>query len=162
MNGSAAYEVSVTRESTAQPLRKPKRLPDAKVYFPPVKKEKVKLMVAPLSILGVAAVAVLMFLVVFHYANLYEAKTANAALEKTYAQLLEVKNALTGQYESALNLTEIEARARELGMAEPQSNQIVYVQVPNGNAASAEKTDSVSQAFASFASAVESAKEYFS
>ena len=162
MNGSAAYEISVTRESTAQPLRKPRRLPDAKVYFPPEKKEKVKLQIAPLSILGVATVAILMFLVVLNYARLYEAKTANAELEQTYAQLLEERNALTGQYESALNLTEIEARARELGMTEPQSHQIVYVQVPDGSAASAEKTDSVSQAFASFASAVESAKEYFS
>ena len=45
MNGSAAYEISVTRESTAQPLRKPRRLPDAKVYFPPEKKEKVKLQI---------------------------------------------------------------------------------------------------------------------
>lgn len=162
MNGSAAYEVSVTRESTAQPLRKPKRLPDAKVYFPPVKKVQAKLKIAPLTILGTAAVAVLMFFVVFHYARLYEAKMAAAELEKTYAQLLSEKNALTGQYESALNMVQVEARARELGMAEPQSHQIVYVQVGNGESASVVKNDPVSNAFASFSTAMEDAMEYFS
>lgn len=162
MNGSAAYEVSVTRESTAQPLRKPKRLPDAKVYFPPAKKEQAKLKIAPLAILGTAAVAVLMFFVVFNYARLYEAKTAAAELEKTYAKLLSEKTALTGQYESALDLTAAEARARELGMAEPQSHQIVYVQVPKGGSASVEKNDPVSGAFAEFTAAMEDAMEYFS
>lgn len=158
MNGSAAYEVSVTRESTAQPLRKPKRLPDAKVYYPPVKKVQAKLKVAPLTILGTAAVAVLMFFVIFNYARLYEAKTAAAELERTYAQLLEEKNALTGQYESALDLTAVEERARELGMAEPQAGQIVYVQVDGSAAADNE----VSKTFADFAARVDRAKEYFS
>ena len=158
MNGSAAYEVSVTRESTAQPLRKPKRLPDAKVYFPPVKKVQVKLKVSPLTILGTAAVAVLMFFVIFNYARLYEAKTAKAELEQTYAQLLAEKNALTGQYESALDLTAVEERARELGMSEPQADQIVYVQVDGSAAAD----NAASKAFADFAARVDRAKEYFS
>ena len=158
MNGSAAYEVSVTGESTAQPLRKPKRLPDAKVYFPPVKKVQAKLKVSPLAILGTAAVAVLMFFVIFNYARLYEAKTAKAELEQVYAQLLAEKNALSGQYESALDLTAVEERARELGMSEPQAGQIVYVQVGEGTAADNE----VSKAFADFAARVDRAKEYFS
>lgn len=164
MNGSAAYEVSVTRESTAQPLRKPKRLPDAKVYYPPVKKEKVKLKVAPLTILGTATVAVLLFFVIFNYARLYEAKMAAAELEETYAGLLAEQNALTGQYESALDLGEIEERAREMGMSEPQSNQIVYVQIPDGavETPTEEETDPISQVFASFTATVESAMEYFS
>lgn len=159
MNGSAAYEVSVTRESTAQPLRKPKRLPDAKVYFPPVKKVQAKLKVSPLAILGTIAVAVLLFLVIFNYARLYEAKTAAAELEQTYAQLLAEKNALTGQYESALDLAAVEARARELGMAEPQAGQIVNVQVESGAVGN---ENEASKAFADFAARVAMAKEYFS
>ncbi len=129
-NGSAAYEAAPSRETTARPLRKPRRLPDAKVYYPPVKKVKAKLQVAPLTVLGVAAVAVLLFCVIFNYARLYEAKTAAAELEKEYAQLLAQQSALTGQYESALDLSAIEERARELGMTEPVEGQIVYVQVP--------------------------------
>ena len=160
MNGSAAYEASVTRESTAQPLRKPKRLPDAKVYFPPVKKVQAKLKIAPLAVLGAAAVAVLLFFVIFNYARLYEAKTAKAELEQTYAQLLAEKSALSGQYESALDLTAVEARARELGMAEPEEGQLVYVQV--GDRAAVDGENEVSRAFADFANAVERAKEYFS
>ncbi len=164
MNGSAAYEVSVTRESTAQPLRKPKRLPDAKVYYPPVKKEKARLKIAPLTILGTVTVAVLLFLAVFNYARLYEAKTAAAELEETYAELLAEQNALRGQYESALDLGQIEERAREMGMSEPQSHQIVYVQIPDGadQMPVEEESNPVSQAFASFTATVEGAMEYFS
>lgn len=153
MNGSAAYEVSATQRVEAQPIRRPRRLPDAKVCYPPVKQQQPRVRIAPLTVLGTLAVAVLMFLVVYHYASLYEAKMAAAELEQSYARLLTQQEALQGQYESALNMEQVEQRARELGMSEPSKDQIVYVSFSDAEAQTEQK-DPAYQIFADFSAAI--------
>lgn len=152
MNGSAAYEVSAAQRIEAQPIRRPRRLPDAKVCYPPVKQQP-RVRIAPLTVLGTLAVAVLMFLVVYHYASLYEAKMAAAELEQSYARLLTQQEALQGQYESALNMEQVEQRARELGMSEPSKDQIVYVSFSDLETQT-EKKDPAYQIFADFSAAI--------
>ena len=162
-NGSAAYSVYTGSKSAPRPEQNPKRLPDAKVYYPPEKKTKAKLKIAPLTVLGTAVVAVLLFFVVFHHASLYEAKMAAAELRETRDALLLEQEGLLAQFEQSVDMKEIEARARELGMSEPSSTQIVPIHVNSGiqpQEQDLQRANSFSEVFAALCATVEQAQEY--
>lgn len=124
-NGSAAYDIY--QDTAARPLLQPKRLPDAPVRFPPVKKTKAKLSVAPLTILGVVAVVVMCFVLIHSYASLYEAESQVADLQQANSALQAQQEDLLLRYEKSVDLEEIAQRAEALGMHLPTADQIVYV-----------------------------------
>lgn len=124
-NGSAAYDIY--QDTAARPLLQPKRLPDAPVRFPPVKKTKAKLSVAPLTILGVVAVVVMCFVLIHSYASLYEAESQVADLQQENSALQAQQEDLLLRYEKSVDLEEIAQRAEALGMHLPTADQIVYV-----------------------------------
>lgn len=124
-NGSAAYDIY--QDTAARPLLQPKRLPDAPVRFPPVKKTKAKLSVAPLTILGVVAVVVMCFVLIHSYASLYEAESQVADLQQENSALQAQQEDLLLRYEKSVGLEEIARRAEALGMHLPTADQIVYV-----------------------------------
>ena len=158
-NGSAAYNID--RENTARPIVQPKRLPDAPVRFPPKQKKKAKLAVAPLTVLGMAAVAVMLFLSVYSYARLYEAKTQVSQQQETKAALLNEQKDLLLRYENAIDLEAVAERAEELGMGLPTAGQIIYVDLEEA-AAPEEDANSFGKIFDSFISQLGEAVEYFS
>lgn len=126
-NGSAAYDIY--QETSARPLVRPQRLPDAPVRFPPVKKVKAKLSVAPLTVLGIIAVAVMCFVLIHSLASLYEAESQTEELRQEGSALLAEQKDLLLRYENALDLGQVEKRATELGMGLPSAQQIVYIHV---------------------------------
>lgn len=167
-NGNAAYELGFDRrqQSTAQPLERPQRLPEAPVRRQPVKKVKARVAVSPFALLGSAVVVVLLFLVVFSYVSLYETQTEVAELEDQLTVLAEEQAHLDAKYEDNLDLDAVEQRARELGMKEPNPDQIVYVRVQTGDttelySAPQEKNFFV-RIYDAFRSAFSDAMEYFS
>lgn len=127
VNGSAAYDIY--QDTAARPLLQPKRLPDAPVRFPPVKKTKAKLSVAPLTILGVVAVVVMCFVLIHSYASLYEAESQVADLQQENSALQAQQEDLLLRYEKSVDLEEIAQRAEALGMHLPTADQIVYVEL---------------------------------
>ena len=68
-------------------------------------------------------------LVVFSYIRLYEARSDVGKLQTQLSTLEEQQARLQSQYDNALDLEQIEKRAKELGMRQPGSSQIIYVQV---------------------------------
>ena len=157
-NGSAAYDVR--RRNTAQPLEQPERLPDAPARRKPARHVRARLGISPLTALGAAAAVLMLALVVFSYIRLYEAQqTQLSTLEEQQARL-------QSQYDNALDLEQIEKRAKELGMRQPGSSQIIYVQVDADDttevyAAPAEKNVFV-RVIDAFRSAFTDAINYFS
>ena len=161
-NGSAAYDVR--RRNTAQPLERPERLPDAPARHKPARHVRARLGISPLTALGAAAL--MLALVVFRYIRLYEARSDVGKLQTQLSTLEEQQARLQSQYDNALDLEQIEKRAKELGMRQPGSSQIIYVQVDADDttevyAAPAEKNVFV-RVIDAFRSAFTDAINYFS
>lgn len=130
MNGSAAYNIH--GQTAARPLMQPKRLPDAPVIYPPVRKAKAKYAIAPLTVLGIVAVIVVCFLLIYSYASLFEAKVELDELRQEQTELLNERKDLLLRYENGIDMEQVEKRATELGMALPDADQIIYVDVDTG------------------------------
>lgn len=113
-NGSAAYDVR--RRNTAQPLERPERLPDAPARRKPARHVRARLGISPLTALGAAAAVLMLALVVFSYIRLYEARSDVGKLQTQLSTLEEQQARLQSQYDNALDLEQIEKRAKELGM----------------------------------------------
>ena len=163
-NGSAAYDIHYN--SAAQPLQQPERLPDAPAQRQPVRKVKARLAVSPFAILGPAVAMVLLFLVVFSYVRMYEAKSLTGELSKELTAQSERNERLKAQFEDKLDLDQVKERALELGMRQPTSSQIVYIHVDTGDTTqvfSAKKERNFAQSvFDAFRSLFTDALEYFS
>ncbi len=167
-NGNAAYELGFTpgQQNTARPLERPQRLPESPVRKQPAKRVRAKVAVAPLALLGTVVVFALLFLVIFSYVSLYETQTDVAELENTLEVLNEQQAHLEAKYEAALDLEAVEQRARDLGMKEPNPDQIVYVRVETGDTtqlyAAPQEESFFTRVFDAFRSAFRDAMEYFS
>lgn len=72
----------------------------------------------------------MLVLVIFGYAQVYESASRLGEMRDTVAQLQEENQKLQNQYDSSINLEQIEERARELGMQQPTANQIVTLHIP--------------------------------
>ena len=163
-NGSAAYDVR--RRNTAQPLERPERLPDAPARRKSARHVRARLGISPLTALGAAAAVLMLALVVFSYIRLYEARSDVGKLQTQLSTLEEQQARLQSQYDNALDLEQIEKRAKELGMRQPGSSQIIYVQVDPDDttevyAAPAEK-NVFARVIDAFRSAFTDAINYFS
>ncbi len=165
-NGSAAYDVYTAANQNALPKQRPAHLPDAPARRRPARRTRTKPAFSPFALLGGAMACVMLFLVVFSYVRLYEAKSQVGELETQLADLNEEQARLQSQYEGALDLEKIEKRAKELNMRKPGPSQIVYVQVQSDDTAevyTAPKEQNIFQrAFESFRSVFSDAVEYFS
>ena len=86
--------------------------------------------VSPFAVVGVAGALLMLVLVIFGYAQVYESASRLGEMRDTVAQLQEENQKLQNQYDSSINLEQIEERARELGMQQPTANQIVTLHIP--------------------------------
>lgn len=165
-NGAAAYDLYRTQENTARPLERPNRLPDAPVKNVPEARVRTRLWVSPGVVLGAVIAAVLLFLVIFSYMRLYEAQSTVSNLRTEREELLEDQEQLRSQYENALDLEEVESRARKMGMHEPLTSQITYIEVDAGDTteiySEPEKRNFFEQIFYAFKDTLTDVVEYFS
>lgn len=130
-NGTAAYQESYNpynRESTARPLHQPKTVPQQRPRKAKVVREKIA--IAPFGVLGVAIALSMLVLVLFGYVQIYEVSSRVADLQEQYANLQEENKKLQTQFDNAVDLEQIEIRAKELGMQQPSAKQTISVRVP--------------------------------
>ncbi len=162
-NGSAAYDIHA---NTARPAERPERLPDAPRRTKPVRRVKTKLAIAPFTVLGTAIAVVMLFLVVFSYVRLYEAKSEVSELKSQKTELTTQEQRLRSQYENSLDLPAIETRAKELGMRQPLASQIVYVEVEAGDTVqldtAPEERNLLERVYDAFRGVISDVVEYFS
>lgn len=165
-NGAAAYDIFRKQDNTARPLEYPNRLPDAPLKKVPETRVRTKLWVSPTLVLGGAVALVLLFLVIFSYMRLYEAQSTVSNLKTEREELLEDQEQLYSQYENALNLEEVETRARKMGMHEPLTSQITYIEVDAGDTteiySEPEERNMIEQVFYAFKDTLLDVLEYFS
>ncbi len=142
-NGSAAYDLkrgaaaaAVNRYTgTEAPEIRRQGLPEERQQPQVQKRTKARFAIAPFAVAGLAAVICMMILVVFGYVQLYEATERVGRMEQTRQTMLEEQRILQSLYEGGIDLTYVEARAAELGMAQPTNNQTVYVSLSGGDRA---------------------------
>ncbi len=141
-NGTEAYELF----GTALPKQRPAPLPEEKPIKQPRYAPKAKPVFAPLAVVGLIVVMVLLLLVVHSYVQLYEASTRVGELEQSLSAAQTNTAKLRSTYESRIDLSKIEARARELGMSQPSARQTIYL-----NVAGADSTEVIAVDDRSFA-----------
>ena len=132
--GSAAVDPNYQRwnESVARPLPKeqpspqPKRTPKPK--HAPLPRQRME--VSLFAVVGFVAVAMMMVLVIFGYAQVYASASEVGELEAQVQELQEQNERLRNQYDTSINLADVEARARELGMHQPTAKQTITLQIP--------------------------------
>lgn len=138
-NGAAAYDVYAMPEydpsSAARKLRRPAELPREDAGAVREKKVRAKVLVAPFTVVGVAAVVLLLVMVIVGYVRLYEAKSAGGELDGQLSLAQEENARLMAQYENLINFDQIDTYAASHGMQKPNSAQMVYVNIPHGDVA---------------------------
>lgn len=134
---SSAYEL----RGTAVPKPHSAPLPEEKPLRRPRPAHKPKPVFAPLAIIGIAIVSVLLMLVVHSYVQLYEANSRIGLLEQQLSSVKADTAKLRSTYESRIDLAQIEARARELGMSQPSPRQTIYLNIPGSDHAEVIQVD---------------------
>ena len=97
----------LTGNTKKQPNRRPKR------------QARQRMAVAPAALLGMGLAIIMLALVLFGYAQVYESASELGEQEALVAELQAENQKLQNQYDSNIDLESIEARARELGMQQP-------------------------------------------
>ena len=145
-NGAAAYDVRAYE--TALPKRKPARLPEERQAPAKVRQKVVRarLPVMPGMVLGFLAISVMVALVIFTQADLYEATSQASALTTQLEEVAHDNEMLQTEYESKIDMDAIEKRAMELGMVQPTANQTVYLDLTGTDRGEVLQQDSGSDA----------------
>lgn len=126
--GSVAYDPSfyVSEESAARQI--PAAKPHPRHRKQPAARQK--MVVSPFALLGIATALLMLVLVLFGYAQVYESASQLGEMRDTVAELQEENRKLQNEYDSSINLEKIETRAKELGMQQPTSKQSVTLHIP--------------------------------
>lgn len=124
-NGAAAYDINRLPDyGTAAP-----KLPEPRHQARPHKRPrpKAKLVVAPLSIVGLFVAACMLVFVICGYVQLFEETSQVAELKQTLNGLQEVNERLQETYNQKIDVDVIQARAALLGMGVPNNKQTIYL-----------------------------------
>ena len=141
-NGSAAYNI----RGNAVPKPQPAKLPEEKPLTHAKPAPKAKPAIAPLAVIGLAVVAVLLLMVVYSYVQLYETNNLVGELTDQLSAAQADTAKLRSAYESRIDLAEIEAKARELGMTQPTARQTVWLNIAGADHAEVLRVDDRSYA----------------
>ena len=137
-NGSAAIDV----RAAAVPRPRPARLPEEKPLPRAAQAAaRPRLTIAPLAIVGLAVVSFLLLMVIYSYVQLYEATDLAGELTRELSTANATTEKLRSTYESRIDLTQIEMRAKELGMTQPSTRQTVYLTVAGADHAEVLQVD---------------------
>lgn len=162
-DGSAAFDIYAG--NAARPLPKPKRLPDVPSRNQAAAVPKLRFRLSPLTLLGTLVCLGMLFLVVFCYVRIYETRSEIGELQESKAMLEAEQETLKTQYEAAIDLEQIERRARALGMHEPHDGQIVRIQTEAADVSEVyvkpEKPNLFVRTYHALYGAIREALEYF-
>lgn len=163
-DGSAAFDIYAG--NTARPLPKPKRLPDVPSLQKAAAAPKIRFRLSPLTLFGTVICLLMLFLVVFCYVRIYETRSEIGELQDSKAALESEQAALQAQYDDAIDLKQIERRARALGMHEPREEQIVHIETKTADVSEVyvkpEEPNLFARAYNALCGAIREALEYFS
>lgn len=133
-NGNIAYDLSrfdkrrrvreaLEREPVAvpRPIARPREREMAEV------KAKTRTGVSALTVLGAMVIALLMFFVVLNYMRLYEISMQVSAAKSEYTVLKSEAAVLQVKAEKQMSVRKIEEAALAMGMAYPEGDQLVYL-----------------------------------
>ena len=141
-NGAAAYDVysgayAYNERYDGSALRRPERqhLPEERPVPRRQERVKVKTAVAPFTLFGMAAAALMLVLVIFGYVQLFEATTRVGELQSQLNELTAQQTLLESKYESKIDLKVVQQRAEELGMSAPRDDQVIYVSLSGSDRA---------------------------
>ena len=140
--GSVAYNVYDVRfggSAAVKPI--PAALPEERIAPRKQKAPKAKLTIAPLAVVGLAVAVFLLAMVVYSHVQLYQVSNRVGELREQISDAEISASKLQSAYEGRINLDQIEARAKELGMNQPTAKQTVYVNVPGADRAEVLRVD---------------------
>lgn len=158
-HGSAAVEPAYQPEPEIRP--EPKRRPQHRPQPRPRKKpaSRQKMVVAPFALVGIGLSLIMLVLVLFGYAQVYESSSHLGDMEDRVATLREENSKLRNQYDSSIDLESIEERAGELGMRQPTTRQIITLSVPAEDVAVVNARASTNPLRAAWDAVTETARE---
>ena len=154
VHGSAAVEPAYSPAPERRPNRQPKKQPNRR----PKRQARQRMAGAPAALLGRGLAIIMLALVLFGYAQVYESASELGEQEALVAELQAENQKLQNQYDSNIDLESIEARARELGMQQPTDRQTIYLQIPAEDTAVITAKSSVNPIQAAWSAIVETAK----
>ncbi len=161
-NGAAAYDINhLPNYGTAAP-----KLPEPRHRSRPRKRPrpKAKLMVAPLSVVGLFVAACMLVFVICGYVQLFEESAQVAKLKQTLNQMQEINERLQDTYDQKIDVDVIQSRAAQLGMGVPNNKQTIYLNLKGMDHAeiSRENESFAKTAWEALTRSVHTLKEYFS
>lgn len=145
----------------AEPARAPRKA--AETAARPRVRERQK--VSGVLLLGFAALAALVVMVLMSYAQLTSISADVVSMQKELKTLETEHVALLTQYERTFDLTKIKAAAAAAGMNKPSSSQVNYIDLSAPDSVEVFETQNVSvlsRVFTSLGQGVCSVVEYFS
>lgn len=117
-----------------------------------------------LALLGFAAAAALLVMLLMDYARLTMISTKVVSMQNELAALQDEHVALVTQYEKTFDLTAVKEAAEAAGMAKPSASQICYVDLSGPDSVviyTREETNFLGRVFASLGQNMVSVVEYF-
>lgn len=117
-----------------------------------------------LALLGFAAAAALLVMLLMDYARLTMISTKVVSMQNELATLQDEHVALVTQYEKTFDLTAVKEAAEAAGMAKPSASQICYVDLSAPDSVviyTREETNFLGHVFTSLGQNVVSVVEYF-
>lgn len=117
-----------------------------------------------LALLGFAAAAALLVMLLMDYARLTMISTKVVSMQNELATLQDEHVALVTQYEKTFDLTAVKEAAEAAGMAKPSASQICYVDLSGPDSVviyTREETNFLGRVFTSLGQNVVSVVEYF-
>lgn len=125
-NGSAAYDMHYLTQTAAPEIRR-EGLPEDRPLLINGRHVKAKVAIAPLSVFGMMVAVCMLILVVFGYVQLYEASERVSSLKSELSDLRQEQVVLESLYEGGIDLDAIEEQAGVMGLAVPDREQVVYL-----------------------------------
>lgn len=120
--------------------------------------------VSPLAVLGFAAVAAMLVVVLLCYVQINAISRDIVAMKSEISQLEVEQVSLLTRYEQAFDLATVKEAAQAAGMVQPADSQVYYVDLPGEDSAvsyAREESSMLSRVFASLGRTVYAAVEYF-
>jgi len=120
--------------------------------------------VSPVMVLGFAAVAVMMVMMVFSYVQLNSISASIVSMRAQVAALETEQVMLMTDYEQAFDLSGVKEAALAAGMSTPSDSQIYYIDLsaPDGAEVFAQQESGIGAVVASAGEAAMRVVEYFS
>ena len=134
-NGGAAVDLYTIRYGQSTAVELPQGLPEEQPAAQPQKRLRVKPAIAPFAILGALVAVFLLVMVVQANVRLYVVKNDISRLKAENQALDQTISRQRSDYESKIDVHEIETAAKSYGMHKPSTSQVVRLEIPGADSA---------------------------